>query len=209
MGVEGVYDRGMGEKEDVGLHVINVYQQPSGPGTTPLFFPHTSFFSPHLPLTPPLLPRANVIVSNATRWDTFERLLACNPTPTSPPSATPAAATPARPMPEGEALFRGRYQPSPSFISIHMGVRADLLPEGTECHHIIVEDWEEMEKPRGTLFVSIPTLLDASLAPEGTHIIHYFTPDWIEDWQVCVWGGGGEQGVCVCVEGGTDIVACS
>ncbi len=31
----------------------------------------------------------------------------------------------------------------------------------------MLEDWDIMEQPRGTLFVSIPTLLDPSLAPEG------------------------------------------
>ena len=55
---------------------------------------------------------------------------------------------------------------------------------GTDCHHIIVEDWKAMEKPKGTLFVSIPSLLDPSLAPPGTHIFHAFTPDWIEAYQV-------------------------
>ena len=28
---------------------------------------------------------------------------------------------------------------------MHFGVRADLLPPGTDCHHIIVEDWAKME----------------------------------------------------------------
>ena len=48
----------------------------------------------------------------------------------------------------------------------------------------MVEDWDRMEQPHGTLFVSIPTVLDPSLCPEGTHIVHMFTPDWIEEWQV-------------------------
>jgi prolycopene isomerase len=79
---------------------------------------------------------------------------------------------------------RQRYKKSPSFLSIHMGVRTEALPPGTQCHHIIVEDWGAMEAPHGTLFVSIPTLLDPSLSPDGTHIVHIFTPDWIESWQV-------------------------
>lgn len=83
------------------------------------------------------------------------------------------------------ALFgRKRYKKSPSFLSIHMGVRADVLPEGTQCHHIIMEDWARMEDPLGTLFVSIPTLLDPSLSPEGTHIVHIFSPDWIDNYRV-------------------------
>jgi prolycopene isomerase len=109
--------------------------------------------------------RAQRIVSNATRWDTFEKLL--------PPTAMPAA----------EQKWQQRYQKSPSFFSLHLGVDAAVLPLGTECHHVLLEDWSRMEEPLGTIFVSIPTLLDPSLAPPGHHIIHTFTPDWIEPWQ--------------------------
>eukprot|EP00951_Prasinocladus_malaysianus_P031378 scaffold300395_cov39-Prasinocladus_malaysianus.AAC.1 len=66
---------------------------------------------------------------------------------------------------------------------MHLGVRADLLPEGCQCHHIILEDWARLEDAFGTLFVSIPTVLDPSLSPEGTHIIHTFTPDYLENWK--------------------------
>lgn len=108
---------------------------------------------------------AKRIVSNATRWDTFEKLL--------PPEQMPAA----------EKKWRQRYQKSPSFLSLHLGVEANVLPPGTECHHIVLEDWSKMEEAEGTIFVSIPTLLDPSLAPEGYHIIHTFTPSWMEKWQ--------------------------
>ncbi|MEB3336113.1 MAG: carotenoid isomerase [Leptolyngbyaceae bacterium] len=109
--------------------------------------------------------RAKRIVSNATRWDTFEKLL--------PPSA----------MPRSEQKWQQRYQKSPSFLSLHLGVQAAALPIGTECHHILLEDWQQMEAGGGTLFVSIPTLLDPTLAPPDHHIIHAFTPNWIADWQ--------------------------
>jgi prolycopene isomerase len=109
--------------------------------------------------------RAKRVVSNATRWDTFEKLL---------PQST---------MPRSEQKWQGRYQKSPSFFSLHLGVKADGLPPGTECHHILLEDWEQMEAAEGTIFVSIPTLLDPSLAPPGHHIIHTFTPSWMSDWQ--------------------------
>ena len=109
--------------------------------------------------------RAKQIVSNATRWDTFDKLM---PSATTPPK---------------EQRWRQRYQKSPSFLSLHLGVKASVLPPGTECHHILLEDWEDMEAPEGTIFVSIPTLLDPDLAPEGHHIIHTFTPSWIEKWQ--------------------------
>ena len=108
---------------------------------------------------------AKRIVSNATRWDTFEKLL-------SPDK-----------MPASEQKWQKRYQKSPSFLSLHLGVSAEVLPKGTECHHILLEEWNNMENPEGTIFVSIPTLLDPNLAPEGHHIIHTFTPSWIADWQ--------------------------
>lgn len=108
---------------------------------------------------------AKKIVSNATRWDTFEKLL--------PPESLPGS----------EKKWQKRYQKSPSFLSLHLGVKADVLPSGSECHHILLEDWENMEAEQGTIFVSIPTLLDPSLAPPDHHIIHTFTPSWIDQWQ--------------------------
>jgi prolycopene isomerase len=109
--------------------------------------------------------RAKRIVSNATRWDTFEKLL------------------PKSDMPRAEQKWQQRYQKSPSFFSLHLGVKADVLPPGTECHHILLEDWNRMEDAEGTIFLSIPTLLDPDLAPPGHHILHAFTPSWIDDWQ--------------------------
>lgn len=108
---------------------------------------------------------AKRIVSNATRWDTFTKLL------------------PVGKIPANEKKWQQTYKKSPSFLSLHIGVAAAVLPRSTECHHIILEDWENMTAPAGTLFVSIPTLLDPELAPEGYHIIHAFTPQWIDDWR--------------------------
>jgi prolycopene isomerase len=109
--------------------------------------------------------RAKRIVSNATRWDTFGKLLERDRKPAS------------------EQKWQQRYKQSPSFLSLHLGVKADVLPMGTECHHILLEDWDNLEAEQGTIFVSIPTLLDPDLAPEGHHIIHTFTPSWISEWQ--------------------------
>ncbi|MEH2241737.1 carotenoid isomerase [Nostoc sp.] len=109
--------------------------------------------------------RGKRIVSNATRWDTFEQLL------------------PAETMPDNEKKWQQNYQKSPSFLSLHIGVKESVLPAGTECHHILLEDWEKMTAAEGTIFVSLPTLLDPDLAPSGYHIIHAFTPHCIDDWQ--------------------------
>ena len=109
--------------------------------------------------------RAKRIVSNATRWDTFEKLL------------------PSENMPRAEKKWQQRYRKSPSFLSLHLGVKAEALPLATECHHILLEDWNKIESEEGTIFVSLPSLLDPSLAPSGCHIIHAFTPSWLETWQ--------------------------
>ena len=55
------------------------------------------------------------VISNATRWDTFEYLME------------------QQALPRSEQLFRKRYKKSPSFISIHMGVKADVLPKVSVC----------------------------------------------------------------------------
>ncbi|KAL2534518.1 Prolycopene isomerase [Abeliophyllum distichum] len=109
---------------------------------------------------------AKTIISNATRWDTFGKLLKKED------------------LPEEEKRFQKAYVKAPSFLSIHMAVKADVLPQDTDCHHFILEDdWKNLEKSYGSIFLSIPTVLDSSLAPEGNHILHIFTTSSIEDWE--------------------------
>ncbi|THG20647.1 hypothetical protein TEA_001003 [Camellia sinensis var. sinensis] len=87
-------------------------------------------------------------------------------------------------LPNGEQNFQKLYVKAPSFLSIHMGVKAEVLPPDTDCHHFVLEDdWTSLEKPYGSIFLSIPTILDSSLAPEGRHILHIFTTSSIEDWE--------------------------
>ena len=105
------------------------------------------------------------IISNATRWDTFERLL------------------PAEDLPRAERAWQQRYEQSPSFLSLHLGVEAEALAGEVDCHHILLEDWQRMEDEQGTIFVSIPTLLDPDLAPPNRHIIHTFTPSSMSQWE--------------------------
>ncbi|XP_038903754.1 prolycopene isomerase, chloroplastic isoform X2 [Benincasa hispida] len=109
---------------------------------------------------------AKTIVSNATRWDTFGKLLK------------------GVDLPKEEENFQKLYVKAPSFLSIHMGVKAEVLPPDTDCHHFVLEnDWRRLEEPYGSIFLSIPTVLDASLAPDRHHILHIFTTSSIEDWE--------------------------
>ena len=114
---------------------------------------------------------ARRVVSNATRWDTFAG--------DGSPSAT---LVDSGNTPVAEATWRRRYQPSSSFLSLHLGVRAGVIPEGMHCHHLLLENWNELESEQGVIFVSIPSLLDPSLAPEGRHIVHTFTMSEISAW---------------------------
>ncbi|MGA1624877.1 MAG: carotenoid isomerase, partial [Prochlorothrix sp.] len=52
--------------------------------------------------------QAKRVVSNATRWDTFGKLLESEA------------------KPKAEERWEGRYRKSPSFLSLHLGVEADL-----------------------------------------------------------------------------------
>ncbi len=114
---------------------------------------------------------ANIVVSNSTRWDTFGL------------DTQKKGLIKSDQVPKSEYKWSEAYKPSPSFVSIHLGVESDLIEESFNCHHIIVEDWDELENEKGVIFISIPTLLDKSLAPEGKHIIHAFTPSSIYEWE--------------------------
>ncbi|WP_287127655.1 carotenoid isomerase [Candidatus Cyanaurora vandensis] len=108
---------------------------------------------------------AQAVVSNATRWDTFGRLLTADE------------------IPGAERGWQQRYQKSASFLSLHLGVYQSLIPVGTDVHHILLDRWADLEAALGTVFVSIPTLLDPSLAPPDRHIIHAFSPTAMDAWR--------------------------
>ncbi len=113
---------------------------------------------------------AKKVVSNATRWDTF-----------GGESVKNSLLEPSQ-IPSSEVSWRKNYQPSSSFLSLHLGVEKSLIPSDFDCHHILLDSWEEMNSEQGVSFVSIPTLLDADLAPLNSHIVHAFTPSSMENW---------------------------
>jgi carotene isomerase len=108
---------------------------------------------------------APIVISNATIWDTYNRLL--NPEDLPDRDRQQAIATPA----------------IDSFMHLHLGIRADGL-EGLTGHHVVIHDLDrDITEPGNTCMVSIPTVWDRSLAPEGHHAIHAYTLEPFETWE--------------------------
>lgn len=96
------------------------------------------------------------VVSNASVWDT-QRLL----TPSAAPAswAETCATTPA----------------IESFMHLHLGIDATGLPADLECHHLIVNDFDDITSEQNVCIVSIPTVFDTGLAPPGKAVVHAYT----------------------------------
>ena len=116
------------------------------------------------------------VISNAPIWETA-RLLppAVAARATSPPpsiaSTLSSLFTTAKPLDKTTPA-------TPSFVHLHLGIRADGLSELAlrSIHHISIPEWEQLTAPQSAAFVSVPSLLDPSLAPEGKHVIHAYLP---------------------------------
>ncbi len=104
---------------------------------------------------------AKAVISNATVWDTFNRLV-----------------TDARYRVEEKKFLRAS-----SWFQLFLGVDAAVIPEGFYVHHVLVDDWKNYNQPGGTIYFSAPTILDPSLAPPGKHIVHAFVTGEVEEWQ--------------------------
>jgi prolycopene isomerase len=104
---------------------------------------------------------AKAVISNATVWDTFNRLI----------------------TDERYRVDEKRFMRAPSWFQLFLGVDAALIPEGFHVHHILVDDWKSYNKTGGTIYFSAPTILDPSLAPPGKHIIHAFVTGEVAEWQ--------------------------
>jgi len=114
---------------------------------------------------------AKTIISNSTRWDTFGL------------NNDKKGLVKQEFVSQKEHKWSENYKPSPSFVSIHIGVDKKIINPDLNCHHIIVDKWEELEEEKGVIFISIPTLLDKNLAPAGKHIVHAFTPSSMKEWE--------------------------
>jgi carotene isomerase len=109
--------------------------------------------------------KAPIVISNATLWDTYTRLLKPEHLPADYRRAALATST------------------VDSFMHLHLGIRADGL-EGLTGHHVVVHSTEQDITVSGnTCMISIPSVWDASLAPAGHHVIHAYTLEPYANWQ--------------------------
>ncbi|RTY37564.1 FAD-dependent oxidoreductase [Chlorobium phaeovibrioides] len=104
--------------------------------------------------------RARAVVSNATVWDTFNRLVDDN----------------------RYRIPMDRFIEAPSWFQLYLGVEGSVVPEGMDVHHVLVDDWSRFSDSGGTLYCSVPSLLDPSLAPSGRHCVHAFVTDRADEW---------------------------
>ena len=96
------------------------------------------------------------VVSNASVWDT-QKLLPAGVAPQE--WAQEVSGTPA----------------IESFMHLHLGIDATGLPDDMQCHHVIVNDWGNLDSTQNVSIVSIPTVFDPSLAPDGKAVVHAYT----------------------------------
>lgn len=104
---------------------------------------------------------AKVVVSNATVWDTCNRML------TDPRYRVPD----------------DRFLRAPSWFQMFLGVDARVIPPDFNVHHIFVDDWSTYASLGGTIYFSAPTILDPSLAPPDRHIVHAFVTSESAEWE--------------------------
>jgi len=103
------------------------------------------------------------VVSNASVWDTVERLL-------------PEEAKRLR-RENGDEAHTDATPLCDSFVHLHLGIDAAGLPPPEELgiHHLVVKDWGNgVDGNRNVFNISIPTCLDPSQAPLGKHTVHIY-----------------------------------
>jgi phytoene dehydrogenase-like protein len=109
--------------------------------------------------------KAPIVISNATIWDTYTKLLQPEDLP---PSYRQAALN---------------TKAVDSFMHLHLGIKASGL-ENLTGHHVVVRDGsEDITVPGNTCMISIPTVWDATLAPEGHHVVHAYTLEPCAGWE--------------------------
>ncbi|NEO27371.1 MAG: NAD(P)-binding protein, partial [Kamptonema sp. SIO4C4] len=108
---------------------------------------------------------APIVISNATLWDTYNKLL--NP----------------QDLPQRYKTQQLKTPTVESFMHLHLGIDAEGL-ENLAGHHVVVLDGEQdIAKPGNTCMISIPSVWDKTLAPHGHHTVHAYTLEPYQGWQ--------------------------
>jgi carotene isomerase len=109
--------------------------------------------------------KAPIVISNATVWDTYTKLLN--------PDDLPAS-------------YRQKALQTPaveSFMHLHLGINASGL-ENLTGHHVVVHDsQQDITVPGNTCMISIPSVWDKNLAPDGHHVVHAYTLEPYAGWE--------------------------
>lgn len=108
---------------------------------------------------------ASVVISNATLWDTVQHLI-----------------EPDR-LPPRERQLAETTEVIPSFMHLHLGIRADGLDHLTG-HHVVLNNGDrDITEPGNTCMISIPTVWDNRMAPAGYHSLHAYTLEAHDRWE--------------------------
>lgn len=73
-----------------------------------------------------------------------------------------------------------------SFMHLHLGVPASLVPDDAPPQWTVVQDWSKgIDAVGNVVVVSVGSKLDPTLAPPGYHVIHAYTAgnEPYEDWE--------------------------
>lgn len=62
-----------------------------------------------------------------------------------------------------------------SFLHLHLGIDATDLPKDLDIHHLVVNNWGDLEAPQNVCIASIPSVVDPGLAPPGKAVVHAYT----------------------------------
>lgn len=108
---------------------------------------------------------APIVISNASVWDTYTKLL--NPEDLPQSYRQSALETPA----------------VESFMHLHLGIRAQGLENLTGHHVVVHQPTQDITTPGNTCMISIPSVWDADLAPQGHHVVHAYTLEPYTQWE--------------------------
>lgn len=95
------------------------------------------------------------VISNASLWDT-QKLL-------------PRDAISQKWSTEAQATSM-----TGSFMHLHLGIDAEGLPDDLGCHHLIVNNFSDIEAEQNVCIVSIPSVFNPNLSPPGKFLVHAY-----------------------------------